>query len=278
VDTGADTDPLPGLPGASDDPGTGTVVATLFEGLLTDAGSLAAHREHRRAWYGDLVGPLVVPATAVADLQEQLAAADHGLAVLLVGDLDGLREARDRLLDDDRVELVGVELVGRQLAGAQLGGGAEATAGVLAALDFSAPAWLGLPLGQGWEEALDAVADDGAEFVAVRADEPTDVLAAFVRRAVDLDVSFRLVGDGAADRWIAVLCAVRAALNGAETPEVRTVLAEQRPAPLVSALRRMSDADAAVARAFLAGVTVDDVRACVDDLVAQGLVDPDEER
>ena len=270
----AETDPLPGLPGAALDPGTGAAVPTLFEGLLADAGPLAAHREHRAARYGDLLGPLVVPADGVEALQDELRSSDHALQVLLSArpegadpGLEGLREARNRLLDDDRVEVVGVELPVPP----------GAVAAVLSVLDFSAPAWLELPLVAGWEEALDVVVEDGAEHVAVRADDPA-AMAAFVRRAVDRDVVFRVAGparEPGALAWLAVLCAVRAALNGAEAAEVAAVLAERRAAPLASALRRMSEADAAVARAFLAGVTVADVRSSVEDLVALGLLDLD---
>jgi hypothetical protein len=288
---GADSQtPLPGLPGASLDPGQGAVVPALLEGMLTDGGQdPAAHRAHREAWYAELVGPLAVRADAVERLQEALDPRDHALRVLLVaapdpdhaaaeGDagLEGLREARNRLLDDDRVELAGVQLAVPLPAPA---GTAAVTRALLAALDFSVPAWIEVPLLPGWEQALDVVVEDGAEHVAVDAGNDPGVLAAFVRRAVDLDVTFRLTGlpaAGGPPAGIGVLAAVRAALNGAETPEVTRILAERRPAPLASALRRMSDADAAVARAFLAAGTVADVRGTVDELVALGLVDPQE--
>jgi hypothetical protein len=65
---------------------------------------------------------------------------------------------------------------------------------------------------------------------------------------------------------------VRAALNGADAPEIAAVLAEQRVAPLASALRRMSDADAAVTRAFLDAVVVPDAEKTARELAALGLV------
>ena len=120
-----------------------------------------------------------------------------------------------------------------------------------------------------------ALAADGAEHLALRLG--TAPVAALLRRAVDLDLSLRVsgAGGGAAStvQLLAALCAVRAALNGADSPEIEGVLAEQRVAPLASALRRMSDADAAVVRAFLEGVVVPDAEQAADDLAALGLVD-----
>jgi hypothetical protein len=99
-----------------------------------------------------------------------------------------------------------------------------------------------------------------------------------LRRAVDLDLSLRVtgVGDGAAStvQLLAALCAVRAALNGADEAEIAAVLAERGVAPLASALRRMSDADAAVTRAFLDAVVVPDAQAAALELAALHLVDP----
>ena len=73
-------------------------------------GTAASARDAARAWYADLVGPLLVPADATEGLQEQLEPGDLGLRVVLVaqpgpGDpagLLGMRQARNRLLDDDR--------------------------------------------------------------------------------------------------------------------------------------------------------------------------------
>jgi hypothetical protein len=55
-------------------------VPTLFHGLIDDAAvfppgnspvadALAAHARHREAWYADLVGPLLLPASLLADLR-----------------------------------------------------------------------------------------------------------------------------------------------------------------------------------------------------------------
>ncbi len=277
--------PLAGLPGASLDPGGGPVVPALLDGLLLAGGTVQAAREAAQAWYADLVGPLLVPATSTSGMQEQLGPADHGLRVVLVAEpapgdpagLLGLREARNLLLDDDRLELTGVHVP-------LPAGDAE---GLLAELDFSVPAWVEVPPAAGWEPALAALAADGAENLGLRlppdAAAPgvdTGPVADLLRRAVDLDLTLRVTGAGGGAattvQLLAALCAVRAALNGAEAAAIAAVLAERRTAPLAAALRRMSDADAAVVRAFLDGVVVPHAGQVAHDLAALGLVERDD--
>jgi len=303
---------LPGLPGADADPGTRPAVRSLFGSLLGDdsavrhaappdpssatvgpgagvtAGALQRHRAGARAWYRDVRGAIHVPASSTDDVLAGLVATDHAVPLVLTADasgLGGLRQARNMLLEDDRVELLAVH-VGlppdrTPAAGARA---------LLEALDFTAPARVDTGLVPGWHEALDVLAADGAEDVALRLDAaaPGEV-AAFLRVAVDLDLTVHcscgpdqaVTGDGEASvpglGVINVLCGVRAALNGAEAPEVGTILGATTAAPLTSAVRRMSDADAALVRAFLGSVACADPVSVVDDLVALGLLDPREE-
>jgi hypothetical protein len=266
--------PLAGLPGASSDAGEGPVVAPLVEALLVAPASPDRARQQRAAWYADLLGPLLVPASALTSLQEGLTAGDVAVRVVLAaepgpGDPAGLlplREARNRLLDDDRLELTDVFV--------PLSPGTAAP-DLLAELDFTVPAWVEVPPAAGWPDALAALAADGAERLALRLPgqgKDTEGVAAMLREAVDADLSMRITGAYATSGVLRALCAMRAALNGAEAPEIAAILAERATAPLAAALRRMSEADAAVARVFLDAVVVEDVRAAVDDLVALGLV------
>jgi hypothetical protein len=286
--------PLAGLPGARIDAGSGPVVATLLEGLLADAAALgpdpvgvasalAEHRAHRAAWYGDLVGPLLVPAAAASGLAGGLTDGDLGLRVALVttGEADpvgALRDAR-AALEGSRAEVVGLHLPLPD------GPPAAAASAALAGLESRVPVWLELPNRPGWQDALEVLASDGAECAAIRLDSPTGFgadaeLAAVLRLAIDRDVTFAIAAAGLPVRREAtagllnLVCAVRAALNGAEEDELVPVLAEPDAAPLCSALRRMSDADAAVSRAFLAGVTAR-VGATVHELERLGLIEPD---
>jgi hypothetical protein len=269
--------PLAGLPGASADAGEGPVVAPLVDGLLVSPASGAGSREQRASWYADLLGPLLVPASGVAPLQDELPAGELGVRVVLAaepgpGDPAGLltlREARNRLVDDDRLELTGVHV--------PLPAGVAAPA-LLAELDFTVPAWVEIPSDAGWRDALAALRMDGAERLALRfpADgADVDLAAAAVREAVDRDLTMRFTGGVPTTGVLAALCALRATLNGAETPEIAAILGEHTTAPLAAALRRMSEADAAVVRVFLDAVVVDDATATVEDLVALGLVSAD---
>jgi hypothetical protein len=309
---------LPGLPGATEEAGSGPVVETLVDGLLADpvpvppgsagfepdggtvpierphvADALATHRDHRGSWYGDLLGPLRVPTSAVSDVAAGLIARDHGMPVMLVpppGSPDPLAElhaARALLIDDDRVQVTGVELPLPRAAEPAL-----AARAALAALDVSVPAWFVVPPDTAWLPALDVLAEDGAESVALHLGRAGSAAtgtgdgwtgaAAVLRRAVDLDVAVAVtagglpvVTDGTGCGLLNLLGAVRAALNGADVAEVAAVLAATTPEPLAAAARRMSDADAAVVRAFLPVVTCPSIRSVVEDLESLGLIAPD---
>lgn len=288
---------LPGLPG-SDHPGTGPVVEPLLDGLLADtvggdaAKSLAAHRDHRRAWYGDLVGPLWVPVPATEAVIYALHTSDSNLPVVLValdGDddlqmLEDLRRARFQLLDNYRVELTAVEL---PFAGPQAGSVAERARVMLDSLDFTAPAWFRVPAEPGWEPAFDVLAEDGAENVslhlpAVSAASAAAGAAEAMRVLIDRDLPYSitsgvtgLVTDADGFGLLNVLCATRAALNGAEAGEMAVILAETDVQPLAAAVRRMSEADAATARAFLPVVVPPSIRELITALEAEGLIAPD---
>jgi hypothetical protein len=276
--------PLAGLPGASTDAGAGRVVDPLLEGLLIAPATAAARREQARAWYAHLLGPWLVPAPAVPVLLAELTPGDVAVRVALAAEpapvdpagVLGLRDARNRLLDDDRLELTAVHVP------LPAGGDPEsALRALLADLDFTVPAWVEIPPVPGWERAVETLVADGAERLALRLPAPGEdaaAAAAVLRLAVDRDLSLRAIGAGPASAVgaLVALCAVRAALNGAEAPELAAVLAEQTPTPLAAALRRMSEADAAVARVFLDGVVVESVQPVVDALAGWGLTGPQE--
>ena len=290
------TPPPAGLPGASLDPGTGPAVPDLFESLIEDTAlpepagrpldqAVRDHLGHRRAWYGPLVGPLTLPLGAVGGLPAALDAAsvppsppaDEALGVLLVAaGPDGVAAGVIAGLDG-RVRLAGLEVT--------------AEAGEAGALPE--PVWIEIPRGSGMAAALARAAGGGRQNVAFHvggpapAGHPEDAddaeLAAFLRQAIDLDLAFRLrtgpgravrrAGPGRAEHGLLnVLCGVRAALNGAETPEIAEVLAEYRPEPLASAARRISDADAAVVRAFCHSVGCAALPVVVSGLDALGLL------
>jgi hypothetical protein len=275
--------PLPGLPGASADPGEGPATLTLLESLLEpqSSGQVPVWPSTSR----DLIGPVRVPAGAAEPFLAALPTGEHARPIVLVADgsLDDLRATRNLLLDDDRVELTGVHVA--LPPGTAPGPGTRA---LLDALDFSVPAWVSVPLVPGWQEALEVLAKDGAESVALDpagpggAALPDDLVAAFIRLAVDRDLSLSLAtrpwhavrepGASSLPGVLNLLGSVRAALNGAEAPEVAEVLAGRDAAPLASGTRRMSDADAAVVRVFVTGFGVPEAGVLLDELDGLGLL------
>jgi hypothetical protein len=112
-------------------------------------------------------------------------------------------------------------------------------------------------------------------------------VAAFLRHAIDVDLAFKLTAglhhavratdpaSGLDQHGVLnVLCAIKAALNGAEEDELESVLAEADPAVLVDRTNGMSEADASVARAFWSSFGCCGVTDPIADLVALGLLSP----
>jgi hypothetical protein len=293
--------PLPALPGSDVTAGSGPAEAATLDRLLDDAAptaavpigvALAGHLDLLDDEHGDLLGPLIVPAPLVPALQEAAPGGLTAVRILLAAgsDDDGpdgagsdgagsdgagsaaLRRARAALFDDDRFELLGVRVV------VPAGDPATATRQLLADLDLSVPAWIAVPPGPTAAAALDVLVADGAENACVDLSAGTDAeLADLIRGLVDRDLSFRAgfaagVLRGRTPGVLNVLCAVRAALNGAGSAELAAILAESRPEPLASAVRRMSDADAAVCRAFLSAIELADVGAALAELHRLGLL------
>jgi hypothetical protein len=261
-----------------------------YEGAAARA--VTEHRDHREAWYGDLVGPLRVPASATPAVLGALRPGDHGLPVVLTPDpvsddlLGSLRTARSMLLDNHRVELVGVEL---PFAAAD--SAADAARLGLAALDFTVPAWFMVRAEPGWESAFDVLALDGAESVALYLPEPgspeagataVEGIAGVLRALVDREIPFA-VTDGvtgpvtgdAGYGLLNLLAAVRAALAGAPAAALVPVLTERDLDEMAAAARRTTEADAAATRAFLSTVRCPSIREMVQALEGEGLIEPD---
>jgi hypothetical protein len=269
--------PLVDLPGSSTDPGDGPVVVELVEEFFDDASAAPVHRGHRASWYGDALASWLLRAQVAEEAAAELDLREYALPTLLSGDRQQVRAARDLFADDDRIEIIGVRVPLPEQT-------AAATEQLLAALDFTATTWIELTPGPGWPQVLEVLRADGAENLTLLPDgSPAEATANLVRDLIDADLTFRLGGDdvpvitrigsrGPRYGMVNVLCAVRAALNGAEVEALTAILAETGNAPLISALRRMSEADAAVTRGFLTGVEVSDLGATVQGWVGLGLM------
>jgi hypothetical protein len=229
----------------------------VFVGLLDDAAvfppgnaplpdAVTAHREHRAAWYAEMVGPLLLPPEDVAAVP-----ADVDIGVI------GAREAVARVVDGGRdIRQIEVPVAKR---------GEDPQPGLrdlLTLIDTTKiRGYAEIPLTWGLTAALDAVAEARASGVPVApkfrtgglAAElfPTPVeLAAVICACRDRDLPFKLTaGLHHALRhtdpetgfihhgFLNVLVATAVAVEGAEPAEVAKILAAGDAAPLVESVR-----------------------------------------
>lgn len=226
--------------------------------------ALAGHRAHRAAWYRGLIGPLILPSSALAALPP---APDSGerLTIGVVGDTgpDGL--GRSVQAADGRMEIAHVEAAVAK-RGEDPQPGLRELLTLLGGLR-SIPGYAEIPLTWGLLAALDALAEARAGGLPVAAKFrtgglaaelfPTPVeLAAVICACRDRDLRFKLTaGLHHAVRYtdpetgfvhhgfLNVLVATLAAARGAEVAEVAEILAATDPVPLVEPARALRDED-----------------------------------
>ncbi|MEU7615418.1 hypothetical protein AB0B27_04835 [Micromonospora rifamycinica] len=277
-----------------------TQVPRLLAGLVDDAAvfppgsaplpdAVAAHHEHRASWYADLVGPLLVPASAVA--AGGLDSLAEGVVTGLIGDtgLDRLPTALARL------DAAGSTV--RQVEVAVARRGEDPRPGLTALRDLVTRRddldWYAeLPLTFGLTSALDTLAEARATGLPVAAKFrtgglaaelfPTPVeLAAVICACRDRGLPFKLTaGLHHAVRHLDpetgfthhgfgnVLAATLAAVDGAEVDAVAVLLAATDAARLVEPVRAAGDAD----RPLWGGFGSCSVREPLTDLIRLGLV------
>jgi hypothetical protein len=245
----------------------------LFRALFDDAAvfppglailprAVADHLARQSSSYADLVGPLLLPASAIKDLLRLRRR--RRVDVALIGrpgtDLSLVADARSCIGRDPAVTLTGVE-VGWSAQWRQ-------------ALDWGVSLSIEVPPGTDQERALSELREHTAGPNPVRAKFRTgsspqtpvptlSELAIFIRAAVDHDLGFKLTGglhhafsqttpDGEDQfGFLNVMAATRWALaHGAEVPEMESILSEPDPAQILDIITRMSEADASVVRAF----------------------------
>jgi len=275
-----------------------TPLPVLFRGLVDDAAvyppgsaplheAVKDHRRHRTAWYAELVGPLLVPASAAAQLTELVDPAER-LAVGLVADtgLSGLRAA----LHAPPPGLAQVELAVAKRGENPLPG----LSGLLDLLGEQAGlrGYAEIPLTFGLISALDELSDarrDGLDVAAkfrtggLAAELfPTPIeLAAVICACRERGVPFKLTaGLHHAIRhtdpetgfihhgFLNVLVATAQAVHGAEVAEVAATLAGTDPVPLIEATRRLLDTD----RPLWIGFGTCSIAEPVQDLARLGLL------
>jgi hypothetical protein len=285
----------------------GSASPLLFTGLVDDAAmfppgnapldqAVKEHLEHRQAWYADLVGPLLSPAGRSAELVE--AVAGQGLpTALTVGfvardgveqAISALQAARSEVIDVSAVELPLAAADDLDHAWAELASSGRRAERRAVWWELDRTGYLREQLGRLAGSARNGhlggakLRTGGADAAAVPSEAE---LAAFLRHAIDLDLTFKLTAglhhavrgtdhaSGLEHHGVLnVLCAVKAALNGAEEDELAEVLAERAAAPLVTRAHGMSEADASVSRAFWSSYGCCGVTDPVDELADLGLL------
>jgi hypothetical protein len=278
------------------DPGR---AAAYVAGLVDDAAvfppgnatvpqALAAHRAHRLAVWAPVVGPLLVPVSRIGELLDALDADPDSspLDLVLVADtgMVDAAEARIVLLDDDRVELLGLEIA--LPADEVLGTAARIT---LDTLDFALPTAIEVPRAVGWRDALHVLGQDGAERAKFRtggasaeAYPTTAELAELLVAAVHERVAFKLTAglhhalrrtssDSGVEEhgFLNVLAATAAALDARDVAHVSALLAEREPTPLLAIL---ADSDPDAVRRRFTSFGSCSIQEPVDDLRGLGML------
>ncbi|MFC4146668.1 hypothetical protein ACFO0M_10410 [Micromonospora mangrovi] len=249
-----------------------TQVPRLFAGLVDDAAvfppgsatlpdAVAAHRRHRAAWYADLVGPLLLPASAIAAGElGALVNRSEGFVIGLIGDtgVDQLPFALSFLPPDG--------VTARQIEAPVAKRGEDPQPGLAELIKLTeklggTPVYAEIPLTFGLLAALDTVAEARADGLPVAAKFrtgglaaelfPTPVeLAAVICACRDRELPFKLTaGLHHAVRhrdpetgfthhgFVNVLAATLAAVDGAEVDAVAELLAATDPVRLVEPVR-----------------------------------------
>jgi len=276
----------------------------LFRALFDDAAvfppgltplpqAVTDHLARQSSSYADLVGPLLLPASAIEDFLRL--GRPQQVDVALIGrpgtDLTFVGDALGRLGDDAGVTLSGVEI--------------GWSPDWRRALSWGAPLSVEVPRGREQQRALSDIQEHADDPNPVQAKfrtgstpdttvpTPTATatqLATFIRACVDHDLGFKLTGGlhraishttashtdtGVEGQFgfLNVIAATRWALaHGAEIPEMESLLSQRDPRPILDIITRMSEADASVVRAFFTAYGCCAVMDPIGDIAALGLI------
>ncbi|MEU2614451.1 hypothetical protein ABZ570_23145 [Micromonospora sp. NPDC007271] len=280
-----------------------TQVPRLLAGLVDDAAvfppgsaslpdAVIAHRRHRAAWYADLVGPLLLPASAItAGELSGLVDPAEGFVIGLIGDtgVAGLPFALSFLTPDG--------VTARQVEAPVAKRGEDPQPGLADLLKLAerlagTPVYAEIPLTFGLMDALDSLAEARAGGLPVAAKFRTGglaaelfptpgELAAVICACRDRELPFKLTaGLHHALRhrdsetgfthhgFVNVLAATLAATGGAEVADVADLLAATDPVRVVELGRAHRDAE----RPLWVGYGSCSISEPLTDLIRLGLV------
>ncbi|WP_346537848.1 hypothetical protein [Micromonospora sp. DPT] len=283
-----------------------TQVPRLFAGLVDDAAvfppgsaslpdAVAAHREHRDAWYADLVGPLLVPASALPALADLLGPGER-IAVGVIGDLPigqldaALAGTGPRITvrqievavakrgEDPQPGLAELLKLAERLTGVDVYAEVPLTFGLTGALDTLVAARAdGLPVAAKFRtgglaaELFPTPVELAAVICACRERGLPFKLTAGLHHALrnlDPETGFTHHGFGN------VLAATLAAAQGAEVDAVAALLAATDPLPLVEQARARRDEE----RPLWVGFGSCSILEPLTDLIRLGLVNVGDDR
>ncbi|TWG22995.1 hypothetical protein FHX75_121539 [Micromonospora palomenae] len=278
----------------------------LFAGLVDDAAvfppgsaslpdAVAAHREHRDAWYADLVGPLLLPASTLPALADLLGPGER-IAVGVIGDLpigqlDAALAGTDPRITVRQVEaavakrgedpqpgLAELLKLAERLTGVDVYAEVPLTFGLTGALDTLAAARAGGPpvaakfrTGGLAAELFPTPVELAAVICACRDRGLPFKLTAGLHHAlrhIDPETGFTHHGFGN------VLAATLAAAEGAEVDAVAALLAATDPLPLVEQARARRDEE----RPLWVGFGSCSILEPLTDLIRLGLVNVGDDR
>ncbi|MFC8615738.1 hypothetical protein ACFT9M_04860 [Micromonospora purpureochromogenes] len=283
-----------------------TQVPRLFAGLVDDAAvfppgsaslpdAVAAHREHRDAWYADLVGPLLLPASTLPALADLLGPGER-IAVGVIGDLPIGQLDAALAGTDPRITV-------RQVEAAVAKRGEDPQPGLAELLKLAerltgVDVYAEVPLTFGLTGALDTLVAARADGLPVAAKFrtgglaaelfPTPVeLAAVICACRDRGLPFKLTAGlhnglrhldpetGFTHHgFVNVLAATLAAAEGAEVDAVAALLAATDPLPLVEQARARRDEE----RPLWVGFGSCSILEPLTDLIRLGLVNGGDDR
>lgn len=278
----------------------------LWRGLIDDAAmfppgnapvaeAVAAHLEHRQEWYAPMIGPLVVPDTALRQVMraEPVEVRDEALrqaqgtlnvSVINTGGAGGLLALARREIPG--VHVVAVESALRDLD--DLAGNAARVVSAAAELDEEITVFVEIPYAPGWERAVEEVEAAGL-FGKIRTGSPDNSgtpayaqLAEQLSVLVEADLPFKataglhhaqLVAGPQSDRptqhgFLNLMATVDALVEGASVVEAAEALRLTDPARI----NAWDEATAARVRRRFRSFGCCGVLDPVRDLVALGLV------
>jgi hypothetical protein len=266
----------------------------LFQRLFDDAAvfppelaplpqAVTDHVARQSSSYADLLGPLLLPASAIGDL---LDIEHRGCQVAVVGrrgtDLASVRKALSLLARGPAVTVTGIEI------GWSPDWHHTASWGVPRSVEVPRGAKLRTALSDIQAHVQDASPVQAKFRTGPTPEQPAPTkteLATFIRACVDHDLSFKLTGglhhaiSGTTAEgedqvgFLNVIAATRWALaHGAEVPEMELLLSQPHPVPILDIITRMSEADASVLRAFFTSYGCCGVMDPIGELAALGLI------